>query len=170
VTAAAAPGHALIAGVGNIFLGDDGFGVAVSRRLQADRRARPGVEIVDFGIRGLHLTYALLEPCDLLVVIDALPRGGPPGTLYLFEPRLPDAHAPVPAPDGHGLDVAAVLAAVRALGGALPRVLIVGCEPRDLGEGLGLSPPVAAAVGPAADMVLEILGSHGQTERKEPSS
>jgi hydrogenase maturation protease len=145
----------LVAGVGNIFQGDDGFGVEVVQRLRAD--ALPdGVVVADYGIRGLHLAFALLEPLDLLVVADALPRGGTPGTLYVLEPDL-ETGLPPAEHDAHGMSLPSVFASVRAMGGRLPRVLIVGCEPADVGEGLGLSPPVAGAVGPAAALVRELV-------------
>jgi hydrogenase maturation protease len=144
----------LVAGVGNVFLGDDAFGVEVARRLSAGPLPA-GVEVADYGIRGLHLALRLLDAPDLLVVADATPRGGPPGTLYVIEPDV-EAGARPPA-DGHGMDVPAVLAAVRAMGGALPRVRIVGCEPATVEERMGLSPPVAAAIDPAVKLLRSIL-------------
>jgi hydrogenase maturation protease len=144
----------LVAGVGNVFFGDDGFGVEVSRRLSAEPLP-PGVEVADFGIRGLHLAYRLLEPLRALVIVDAVPRGGPAGTLYVLEP---DADGdPEEAPDAHGMSLPAVFAAVRALGGALPRTRIVGCEPASVEERMGLSAAVEAAVRPAMRIVREVL-------------
>jgi hydrogenase maturation protease len=148
----------LIACIGNIFLGDDGFGVEVARRLQ-DRVLPPGVVLKDFGIRGFDLTYALLEPYDLVILVDACPRGGDPGTVYLL---LPDPLEPVPpdaAPvrvDTHAMNPVNVLRMVRLMGGTENRILIVGCEPADLGpeEGkFGLTEPVAAAVAEAATLI-----------------
>jgi hydrogenase maturation protease len=146
----------LVAGVGNVFLGDDGFGVEVARRLAAE--GLPGVEVEDFGIRGLHLAFRLLDPPALLVVADAVARGGPAGTLYVLEPDPPvdgdPAAGAAEATDGHGMHLPAVLAAARAMGAAPPRaVRIVGCEPADLGERMGLSAAVAAAVEPAVALV-----------------
>ena len=147
----------LVACVGNIFLGDDGFGVDVARRL-AGRSVASDIILKDFGIRGFALTYALLEPYDLVILVDACPRGGEPGTVYLIEPDPgpPPTDAPVRI-ETHGMNPMNVLRMVKSMGGAPNRVLIVGCEPLDLGtdeEGkLGLSEPVAAAVDVACDMI-----------------
>src|SRR5262245_26607892 len=129
-------GRILIAGVGNIFLGDDAFGVEVARRLM--RRPLPeGVRVADFGIRGLDLTYALLDGYEAVILVDAAPRGAPPGTLYVLEPELdgadgPEGHGPVV--EMHNLDPQKVLRLTRVLGGAVERVLLVGCEPHPLAE------------------------------------
>jgi hydrogenase maturation protease len=118
------PLRVLVAGIGNIFLGDDGFGVALANRLA--RRALPaGVEVVDFGIRGMDLAYALPD-YDAALLLDATPRGEPPGTLYVIEPELEDDDV---VPEAHGMDPVKVLALARALGGTPPRTLVVGCEP-----------------------------------------
>nr|WTA00052.1 hydrogenase maturation protease [Streptomyces sp. NBC_00857] len=158
----------LVAGIGNIFLGDDGFGVETVRRLTG-RPLPPGVDLMDAGIRGVHLAYRLLDGYRRLVLVDAVGRGDSPGTLSVIEvdplDMAPDMEtaAPAPAPmDGHGMDPAAVLRLVRDLragaGGTLPeQVLVIGCRPLSTEEGIGLSPPVAAAVGPAADLVIELL-------------
>lgn len=116
----------LVAGIGNVFLGDDGWGVALAGRLAA--RALPrGVDVVDFGIRGMDLAYAMQDDYDAVVFLDATPRGGPPGTLYVIEPDLEDTEMTI---DAHGMDPVKVLALARTLGAAsLPRTLIVGCEP-----------------------------------------
>jgi hydrogenase maturation protease len=143
----------LVAGTGNVFRGDDGFGVEVVRRL-ARMPIPPGVTVRDYGIRALHLAYALLEPVDLLIVVDAASRGEPPGTLYLIEPDGLGLGEPT---DPHGMSLSAVFASVQALGGALPRVLVVGCEPADLGETMALSEPVERAVEPALRMIHEVL-------------
>jgi hydrogenase maturation protease len=145
-------GQVLVAGVGNVFLGDDGFGPAVAARLAADPAGLPpGARVVDYGIRGLHLGYDLLDGWDALVLVDALPGDGPPGSLLLVEVTDDDLPGAPPL-DAHTLDPLAVLCSVRALGGRLPgRTLVLGCVPADLTEGIGLSAPVAAAVGPAAE-------------------
>jgi hydrogenase maturation protease len=144
----------LVAGVGNVFLGDDGFGVEVVRRLGAE--ALPdGVAVADYGIRGLHLAFRLLVPLDLLVAVDAAPRGGAPGTLYLIEPDLGEGQES--AGEAHGMSLPAVLATARMMGGVLPRVAVVGCEPADVAERMGLSPAVAAAVEPALAMVRSLI-------------
>jgi hydrogenase maturation protease len=142
----------LIAGVGNVFLGDDGFGPEVARRLAAEPLPE-GVCAADYGIRGLHLAYALLELPELLVLVDVLNREAPPGTLFVLEPDLES----LPSGDGspHGMDLPAVFAQVRQMGGALPRLLIVGCVPAELDEHLGLSAPVQAAVDECLALVRE---------------
>jgi hydrogenase maturation protease len=144
----------LVAGIGNVFLGDDGFGVVLAARL-ADRALPDGVEVVDFGIRGMDLAYALLEGYDAAVLLDATPRGEPPGTLYVIEPDLAAADV---APEAHGMDPAKVLALVRALGGAPPRTLVVGCEPSPGDEEFAeLSEPVQAALGEAVGLVESVV-------------
>ena len=143
----------LVAGIGNIFLGDDAFGVEVARRV-----ARAGVphdvSVEDFGIRGVHLAYELLEErYQLTILIDATPRGGQPGTVYLIEPEFDGE----PTADAHSMTPAAVFATLRAIGGNPARVLIVGCEPANVEEGIGLSEPVAAAVDDAVKLVFELI-------------
>jgi hydrogenase maturation protease len=149
----------LIACIGNIFLGDDGFGTEVARRL-ASRPMPPGVMLKDFGIRGLDLTYALLDPHDLVILVDACPQGGKPGTVYLVEPDPVESNTPDGAfgrLEPHAMNPMSVLRAVKAMGGASGRILIVGCEPGELGsdeEGkLGLSDPVEAAVDEAVALI-----------------
>lgn len=142
----------LIAGIGNIFLGDDGFGSEVAQRL-TQRQWPAEVRVVDYGIRGFDLAFALMDGCEAAILVDATPQGGAPGTLYLIDPEL--SNLTVPPPDSlpletHGMQPLQVFRLVQRLGGRLPRLLIVGCEPGDFGppdEGrIGLSPPVAAAV------------------------
>jgi hydrogenase maturation protease len=150
----------LIAGIGNIFLGDDGFGVEVVRRL-AERPARKDVSVIDFGIRGLDLTYALVH-YDRAILVDATPRGGPAGTLYVLEPDLAAlAQAATQGIEAHGLVPARALSMAHAMGGQLRFVRIVGCEPAHLPEGddvaVGLSPPVAGAVEGALALIEELL-------------
>jgi hydrogenase maturation protease len=148
----------LIACIGNIFLGDDGFGSEVAWRL-ASRQLPPEVSLKDFGIRGIDLTYALLEPYELVILVDACPRGGEPGSVYLIEPEVSDDGAPAQL-EGHSMNPAAVLRAVRTLGGSPAKVLLVGCEPADLGgEGgrLGLTPQVEAAVDEAITIIERVI-------------
>ena len=153
----------LVAGIGNIFLGDDGFGSEVARRL-LERSWPEGVEVRDFGIRGLDLAYALMDPYDLAILIDAVPRGEPPGTLFLIEPDLSDL-ASSALDDGHlethAVNPVAVLRLVQSMGGEFGRIVIVGCEPADFGppdEGrIGLSPAVAEAVDRAVLQVERLL-------------
>jgi hydrogenase maturation protease len=158
--------HILIAGIGNIFLGDDGFGSEVARRL-ASRQQPEAVRVVDFGIRGFDLAYALLDGYDVTIFVDATARGGEPGTLYTIEPdlnELAEIDARQAMVEPHGMEPMKVLAMVKAMGGEFKRILLVGCEPETLGpeEGqMGLSEPVEAAVGEAVrlveSLVMEIL-------------
>lgn len=158
-------GRILIAGIGNIFLGDDGFGVEVAQRLMS--RAYPQeVRVSDFGIRGVELAYTLLDDYDTLILIDATPRGGRPGTLYLIEPDLTScnsqkgAEAGRAALDAHSMDPFKVLAFAMTLGARPRQTLLVGCEPTPFGSAedyvemqIGLSPSVQAAVDEAAKMI-----------------
>ncbi len=155
-------GRLLVAGVGNIFLGDDGFGCEVARRL-AGQPCPAGVRVADFGIRGLHLAYELLDDYATAILVDAAPRGGAPGTLYVIEPEPFSGGAGAPL-DAHGFDPVAVLAMVTALGGQVGRVLVVGCEPATVEEGIGLSPPVAAAVDEAVRVVRDLVAEHAAPE------
>jgi hydrogenase maturation protease len=149
-------GRVLVAGIGNVFFGDDGFGVEVVRRLGGE--ALPdGVTVADYGIRGLHLAYRLLDPLDVLIAVDATPRGGVPGTLYAIEPELASSEIEAAGAEAHGMSLPAVFATVRMMGGALPRVVVLGCEPADVRERIGLSPPVAAAIEPALSMLRAML-------------
>jgi len=143
----------LVAGIGNVFLGDDGFGVALAGRL-ARGEPRPGVDVVDFGIRGMDLAYALLGDYDAAILLDAAPRGEPPGTLYVLEPEIERVDAP---PDAHGMDPVKVLALARALGGTPPRTLVLGCEPQTADAAGVLSEPVRAALDEAERMVASLL-------------
>jgi hydrogenase maturation protease len=149
----------LVAGVGNIFLGDDGFGVEVA--LALSRQQLPeGVSVKDFGIRGFDLAYALLDPWDAVIIVDALPRGEAPGTLYVVEPDLAAPASAETAINPHGMDPVRVLNLAASQGTITAQVLVLGCEPQDFGDELegrmGLSPPVQAAVEEAAKMVLDL--------------
>lgn len=145
----------LIAGIGNVFFGDDGFGVEVANRLSRSTLPR-GVTVADFGIRGVHLVFELFDPPDLLVILDAVPRGAAPGTLVVLEPTLDALSRSGPAADAHGMDLPRVLESVEAMGGRLPPIRLIGCEPAELGERMGLSTPVAAAIEPAAELALSV--------------
>ncbi|MBO8195119.1 hydrogenase maturation protease [Streptomyces oryzae] len=163
----------LVAGIGNIFLADDGFGVEVVQRLA--RHPLPAhVQALDVGVRGVHLAYHVLDGCDTLILVDAVHRGGAPGTVRLIEVTEQDRAAPdgVPVLDGHRMSPDAVLALLETLregtGGSGPRrVLVVGCEPAELTEGIGLSPPVAAAVDEAVQLVLRLLADAPEDARRE---
>jgi hydrogenase maturation protease len=148
----------LIAGIGNIFHGDDAFGCEVINIL-ATRKLPAEVRLFDFGIRGLDLTFALLDDPDLTILIDATQQGGEPGTLYSIEPELDDEDSAEMAEtflSAHGMNPVQVLRAARAMGAHLRRILLLGCEPGDLGgeEGrMGLTPPVSAALQEASGLV-----------------
>jgi len=144
----AATRRILVAGIGNVFLGDDGFGCALARRVSFD-----GVDVADFGIRGMDLAYALAD-YDVVVFLDATPRGEAPGTLYLIEPDLDGLPLDV---DAHAMHPVSVLALAKTLGGELPRTLVLGCEPAGVEEFTDLSEPVQAALEPAAKLLEEVL-------------
>jgi len=148
----------LIAGIGNIFLQDDGFGVEVAKRL-ADSELPEGVKVADFGIRGVHLAYEMLDGgYDTTILIDAAPRGEAPGTVYLIEPDLANFDTRQTAlPDAHSMDPQVVFATLKSLGGSPRRVLIVGCEPLEIDDGIGLSEPVGRAVGEAVRLVHSVV-------------
>jgi len=171
VTTATDRPHTLIAGVGNIFLGDDGFGVEVAQRL-AGRELPAGVQVADFGIRGVHLAYELVDKgYESTILVDATPRGGEPGTVYLIEPDLNGDAAPeggTDLADAHEMDPRAVFGLVRTLGGSPGKILVVGCEPACIEDAMGLSEPVAAAVEEAITLILGLVGS--TSNRKETSS
>jgi hydrogenase maturation protease len=172
----------LVAGIGNIFLGDDAFGVEVAQRL-ARRPLAEDVSVVDFGIRGFDLAHALVADEGPAILIDATPRGGTPGSLYVIEPELDEvdlADDPEQALDSHGMDPVRVLRLARAMGGQPRRVLVVGCEPAayelDEAGGMGLSPPVAAAVDSAIELIERLIddlrreggtGDAGQTAAEQ---
>ena len=146
----------LVAGIGNIFLADDAFGVEVAQRL-AGESLPDGVTVIDYGIRGLHLAYDLRDnDYDLVIFLDALPRGDEPGTVYLFEPDTSFERDEVDV-DAHEMHPLAVLALLADLGGEVRRLLVVGCEPAELEERIGLSPAVAVAVDKAVQVVGELL-------------
>lgn len=152
----------LVAGIGNIFLGDDGFGVEVAQRMAA-RPLPAGVSVGDYGIRGYDLAYALMAGPDHAILVDACPRGEAPGTLYVMEPEPDELEAATGDPgflDGHAMNPVSVLRLARSLGGAPAPVVVVGCEPETLGpeEGhIGLSPPVQAAVAEAVTLVESLI-------------
>ena len=164
----------LVAGIGNIFLGDDAFGVEVVRRLSKDTWPK-NVRVADFGIRSYDLAYALMDGYDTTILVDASARGETPGTVYVIEPDInePDENAtrePV-QPDAHSMNPITVLRMARSMGHEAKRILLVGCEPATFGpeEGLlGLSDPVEAAVGEAVKLVRSLVtqalgGTESQT-------
>ncbi|SEF30705.1 hydrogenase maturation protease [Amycolatopsis pretoriensis] len=156
----------LVAGIGNIFLSDDGFGVEVIKELeQAD--LPPWVQIADYGIAGMHLAYDLLGGYDTTILLDATPHGRPAGTLSLIEADTEDL-ATESSIDAHGMRPDAVFRLLGLLGGDAGRVLLVGCEPACLDEGIGLSPEVEAAIPAAVRAVTELAwGTSPQLPLKE---
>ncbi len=146
----------LVAGIGNIFFSDDGFGPEAVRRLLADARGLPeDVRVEDYGIRGMHLAYDLLDGYDALVLIDAIPGDGVPGEVKVLEigpDDIGDGEF-----DAHGMNPVAVLASLESLGGSLPPTYIIGCSPVSVDEGLGLSGPVEAAIPIALDALRRLI-------------
>ncbi|WP_081744998.1 hydrogenase maturation protease [Arthrobacter sp. H14] len=172
VGAAVPVARILVAGVGNIFLRDDGFGPEVARYLASDSTGlHTGVQIVDYGIRGMHLAYDLLDGVDALILVDAIPATAPtelgstgngPGTIRVLQvgsENLTNAAA-TPALDPHGMDPMTVLNRLRALGGELPLTYVVGCIPADIDEGIGLSDAVTRAIPEAAANIRTLITEH----------
>ena len=162
-------GRVLVAGIGNVFLGDDGFGVETALALTG-RHLPEGVEVEDIGVRGVHLAYQILDGYDTVILVDATPRGGKPGTLYVIEHDRAAGSEPQGAVlDGHRMTPDAVLALLDTLctgaGGRLPRrTLVVGCEPASVEERIGLSPPVSDAVPAAVRLIEELLRAGAERE------
>lgn len=150
----------LVAGIGNIFLGDDGFGVEVAQRM-ARRKLPESVRVEEFGIRGIDLAYALMDGYELTILVDATPRGEVPGTIYVIEPECEQTESSRTAViDGHGMNPMSVLGLVKSMGGKCERILIVGCEPEPLLEAegrMGLSEPVSGAVAPAIHTIEKLI-------------
>ncbi len=150
----------LIAGIGNIFFGDDAFGSEVARRL-AQRPLPDTVRVVDFGIRGLDLAYALLDPYDTVILVDALPRGGTVGTVYVIEPEVSSDGLTGAAVELHSMDPVKVLRMARELGSTIKSVLLVGCEPGPMTSDddmkLEMSTPVQAAVEEAITLIESLV-------------
>src|SRR6185436_14619977 len=152
----------LVAGIGNIFLGDDAFGCEVVRRLSG-REWPDNVRVVDFGIRGFDLAYALLDGYDVTIFVDAAPRGQKPGTLYTIEPEvneIEDIQTQGAIVETHGMNPLKVLQMVKSMGGSFKKILLVGCEPATFGpeEGqMGLSAPVEAAIDGAVKVVESLV-------------
>ena len=164
----------LVAGIGNVFLGDDAFGVEVVQRLL--RRPQPdGVRITDFGIRGFDLAYAMLEQHEVVILVDTTSRGGDPGTVYVIEADTRAGDGPAPEIQAHSMTPAAVFHLIRSMGEEPPgRVLVVGCEPatfgpEELGQ-MGLSDTVAAAVPGAVELVEQLVTEALGAAREEASS
>ncbi len=155
----------LVAGIGNIFFGDDGFGSEVARAL-GSRPLPDGVRVVDYGIRGTHLAYDLLDGWDALVLVDTIPAQGCPGRVHVVEVATGSGGRSLFDP--HQMDPGSMFSSLEALGGSLPpTTLVVGCEPAVLDEGLGLSPEVTAAV-PTAMATVERLVAAPHHRRPDP--
>jgi hydrogenase maturation protease len=162
-------GRTLVAGVGNIFQRDDAFGVEVIRLL-AGRPYPPGVKVADFGIRGVHLVYELLDGCDLFVLVDAAQRGCAPGTVAVLEIDPADFASATGVMDAHGLAPDQVFAMLDAMGGRPGRSLVVACEPADVSAGMGLSDEVRLALPHAVravEKILEQVQREGQFQREK---
>ncbi|MGI8580294.1 MAG: hydrogenase maturation protease [Solirubrobacteraceae bacterium] len=163
----------LIAGIGNVFLADDGFGVEIAKRL-GQRELPTGVKVADFGIRGMDLAYELQEDYDAAILVDAVPRGEAPGTLFVIEPDLAQAESPDSVLDAHAMDPVRVLALAQTLGTLPARVLVVGCEPAtgatldDEELVMGLSAPVEAAMEKAVELVESVLADLLEVESDQP--
>ncbi len=151
-------GGILVAGIGNVLLGDDGFGVEVANRLGV-RELPPGVRVSEFGIRGVHLAYELLDGYDGLILIDAVPMGETPGTLAVIEPDevggvIEDGTSALL--DAHNMGPDVVLSTLARLGGTVERIVVIGCQPANLEEGIGLSSAVADVVDEAVELCVEL--------------
>ena len=162
----------LVAGLGNIFFGDDAFGSEVARRMLTSSEPLPdGVKVQDYGIRGIHLAYELLDGYDTAILVDATAQGGEPGTVYVIEPDIDvleseSGLSEAGIADAHGMDPVSVLTLLRSLGGSVGRLYVVGCEPAETGECMGLSPAVAAAVDEAVRVIRDLV-TNEHSERKE---
>ncbi len=156
-------GTVLVAGIGNLFLTDDGFGPEVARRLSA-HELPAGVRVVDYGIRGMHLAYDLLDGYSGLVIVDALPGSGAPGGLCVLEIGPDDIGEG--EFDAHGMAPVAVLGSLEQLGGRLPPTYLVGCIPGDVRDGIGLTAPVEHAVDEAVQLVFDVLENQFGLTRK----
>ncbi len=160
----------LVACIGNIFLGDDGFGVEVARAL-ANRPLPPDVIVKDFGIRGFDLAYALVDHTGLTILVDACPRGASPGAVYVIEPEMTGSAEQIALPESHSMNPMRVLDMVEAMGGEPKKILLVGCEPADFGpenEGrMGLSEPIQAAVSEAVAVIERLIQEHTEGRQHE---
>jgi hydrogenase maturation protease len=157
----------LIAGVGNIFLGDDGFGAEVARRL-AETVLPDWVQVADYGISGMHLAYDLADGYETAILIDAAPRGDQPGTVTVLDvaaerrqdPAAGDGAAGVSRMfDAHGMQPDVVLGVLDMLGAGQARILLVGCEPASVAYGMELSEPVSGAVDEAVRVVQDLVAA-----------
>jgi hydrogenase maturation protease len=162
----------LVACIGNIFLGDDGFGCEVARSL-AGKKLPFDVQLIDYGIRGLDLAFALVEPYSVVILVDAIARGGTPGAVYVLQPVI-DPSPPSVTPNAHSMEPQHLLAMARSVGDIRSEIYIVGCEPLDFGDELegrmGLSSPVASAVPAAVEIILDLISRVRGAVREAPSA
>jgi hydrogenase maturation protease len=159
-TSVVAGRRVLVAGIGNIFRADDGFGPAVTARLAA-LPLPSSVRVWDVGVRGIHLAYDILDGgYERVIIVDAVSRGATPGTIHIIEPAV-DGIAVDTMPDAHSMGPDAVLSVLKRLGATLPSLVIVGCEPGSLEDDMALTEAVDAAIADAVDVVLQLLGSQG---------
>jgi hydrogenase maturation protease len=154
----------LVACIGNIFLGDDGFGCEVARLLT--RRTLPDeVKVVDFGIKSFDLAYALMDGYETTIFVDATRRGGAPGTIYVIEPDEQEIAAELNHDEmtfePHSMNPLKVLRMVKSQGGSFNKIIVVGCEPQFTGEDgegfMGLSAPVEASLEKAVEVVESLI-------------
>lgn len=147
----------LVAGIGNVFLSDDGFGVEVVRRLSTESLG-DDVNVVDFGIRGVHLAFDLADGrYDGVILVDAVAKGGEPGTLYVIDPDVANRSLESAVPDAHSLTPDAVLSWIHQIGGKPPRIVVLGCEPGTTEESMELSEPVANSIDVALQMIRALI-------------
>ena len=162
----------LVAGIGNVFKGDDGFGVEVARALSKPTGCAPweipdDVAVIDFGIRGIDLAFAITSGYEIVILVDAMRRGGEPGSVCVIQPEAADLRGSPVAVQGHNFDPLSVLRWASGMADALPKVYVVGCEPaeipdeQDLAE--GLSPAVRAAVAKAVELIQNLITQLGFT-------
>jgi hydrogenase maturation protease len=147
----------LVAGIGNVFLSDDGFGVEVVRRLSSESLG-DDVDVVDFGIRGVHLAFDLADGrYDAVILVDAVAKGGEPGTLYVIDPDVANGSLESAVADAHSLTPDAVLSWIRQIGAKPPRIVVLGCEPGTTEESMELSEPVADSIDMAIEMIRAVI-------------
>jgi hydrogenase maturation protease len=161
----------LVAGIGNIFKGDDGFGVEVARTLSKLTGRAPldlpdDVAVIDFGIRGIDLAFAITSGYETVILIDAMQRGDKPGNICVIQPDAADLQGPVALVQGHNLDPLSVLRWASGMVDALPQVYVVGCEPAEIPDEddlvEGLSPPVQAAIAKAVELIQDLVSQLGR--------
>jgi len=157
----------LVAGVGNIFFSDDGFGVEVVHALVGYPEVN-GIKVADYGIRSMHLAYEMIAGYDVVIIVDAVHRDGEPGTIYMLEPST--TRVTSRTPDAHSMELEQVFAMAGALGEPLPKTIVIGCEPACINEGIGLSGVVQQAVPVAATLIANLITRHGKRIAGTPAT